>query len=205
MSNLVVSIDFNHAIAHLAAMKIRDASILIIPGYKNAGQTHWQSRWAEKMPNAKRVEQEQWSKPVAADWIFNIENAIKAAKAPVVLIAHSLGVAAAVNAIDHLAVDEGKKVRGGFFVAPPEVDNPKIRPKHLMTFGPYPRGPLPFPSFVIASQNDPFSSIEKAQDTAAAWGAFFVDAGQSGHINEESGHGPWPEGLLVFAEFMKRL
>ncbi len=27
----------------------------------------------------------------------------------------------------------------------------------------------------------------------------------SGHINAASGHGPWPEGLLMFAELMKRL
>ncbi|MCB1459938.1 MAG: alpha/beta hydrolase, partial [Nitratireductor sp.] len=25
------------------------------------------------------------------------------------------------------------------------------------------------------------------------------------HINAESGHGPWPEGLMVFAKFMGRL
>jgi predicted alpha/beta hydrolase family esterase len=32
-----------------------------------------------------------------------------------------------------------------------------------------------------------------------------IDAGESGHINSESGHGPWPEGSMVFAEFMTQL
>lgn len=182
-------------------MKIKDAEILIIPGYTNSGPDHWQSRWQTRMETARRVEQAEWSKPVCEDWVARIREEIDRASKPVVLVAHSLGVAAAVHAVQSGA----DNVRGGFFVAPPEVDNPKIRPKHLMTFGPYPRDPLPFPSFVVASRDDSFSDFEKAADIADAWGSFFVDAGHSGHINAESGHGPWPEGLMVFAKFMKRL
>jgi predicted alpha/beta hydrolase family esterase len=183
-------------------MKIKDAEILIVPGYTNSGPDHWQSRWEAKMATARRVEQAEWSKPVREDWVARIREEIARAEKPVVLVAHSLGVAAAVHAVQ----DKPDNVKGGFFVAPPEVDNPKVRPKHLMTFGPYPSDPLPFPAFVIASRDDPFSTFEKAAKIQAAdWGAFLVDAGQSGHINAESGHGPWPEGLMVFAEFMKRL
>ena len=36
-------------------------------------------------------------------------------------------------------------------------------------------------------------------------GAKLVDAGFSGHINTESGHGPWPEGLMCLAAFLKTL
>jgi hypothetical protein len=36
-------------------------------------------------------------------------------------------------------------------------------------------------------------------------GAEMVDAGFSGHINIESGHSPWPEGVLHFAGFLKTL
>ena len=183
-------------------MKIKDADILIIPGYSNSGPDHWQTRWQGRMASARRVEQDAWAKPVREDWVTRISEEIARATKPVVLVAHSLGVAAAVHAVQDGA---SGKVRGAFLVAPPEVDNPAIRPKHLMTFGPYPRDPLPFPSFVVASRNDAFSSFDKTSDIADAWGAFLVDAGESGHINAESGHGPWPEGLMVFAEFMKRL
>ena len=185
-------------------MKIRDANILIVPGYTNSGPDHWQSRWEANMENAKRVEQEEWSKPVREDWIARVRNEIKVSRKPTVLVAHSLGVASTVHALDDMGV-EANHVVGTFLVSPPEVTNPKIRPKQLMTFGPYPSAPLPCPSFVIGSRNDPFSSYESMQESAADWGAFFVDAGESGHINSESGHGPWPEGLMVFAEFMKRL
>ncbi len=181
-------------------MKVKDSDILIVPGYTNSGPNHWQSRWERKLSTARRVEQ-NWVKPVREEWAANVAAAVSAATRPVVLVAHSLGVAAAVLAVPEF----GKAVAGAFFVAPPEVENPEIRPRHLMTFGPYPRDPLPFPSLLIASRNDPFSSFEAAEDIAGAWGSLFIDAGNAGHLNAESGHGPWPEGSLTFATFMSRL
>ncbi|RVB59940.1 alpha/beta hydrolase, partial [Mesorhizobium sp. M7A.F.Ca.CA.002.04.1.1] len=48
-------------------MKVRDADILIVPGYTNSGPDHWQSRWQSKLSTARRVEQAEWSKPVRED------------------------------------------------------------------------------------------------------------------------------------------
>ncbi|MBB4187448.1 hypothetical protein GGE07_004113 [Sinorhizobium terangae] len=182
-------------------MKVSETDILIVPGYTNSGPDHWQSRWERKLSTARRVEQAEWSKPVREDWVARMVEAVNAAQKPVVIVAHSLGVATAIQALPHCA----KKIAGAFLVAPPDVANPKIRPKHLMTFGPYPRDPLPFPSLMVASRNDPFGSFEHAGDIANAWGSFLVDAGEAGHINAESGHGPWPEGTMVFAQFLSRL
>jgi len=182
-------------------MKASQADILIVPGYTNSGPTHWQSRWEQKLSTARRVEQEEWSKPVREDWIERLVKDVNASTKPVVLVAHSLGVATAIHAIPHF----NKPIAGAFLVAPPDVANPDIRPKHLMTFGPYPRDPLPFPSLTIASRNDHFGSYEHAEDIAAAWGSRLVDAGEAGHINAESGHGPWPEGTMVFAQFLSSL
>ncbi|WP_028744590.1 RBBP9/YdeN family alpha/beta hydrolase [Rhizobium mesoamericanum] len=182
-------------------MKASDAEILIIPGYTNSGPDHWQSRWEAKLSTARRVEQAEWSKPVRDDWVKRIAEEVNSATRPVVLVAHSLGIPSAVHAIPHFR----NEVAGAFFVAPPDVANPSIRPKHLMTFGPYPRDPLPFPTITIASRNDPFGSYEHADDIAASWGSLLIDAGEAGHINSESGHGPWPEGTMVFAQFLSRL
>lgn len=190
-----------NTLATCAAMKARDADILIIPGYTNSGPDHWQSRWQARLSTARRVEQAEWSKPVREDWVDNVVKAVNEAEKPVVLVAHSLGIACAVHGIPRFR----KPVAGAFFVAPPEVTNPNIRPRHLMTFGPYPRDPLPFPSIVVASRNDHFGSFEAAEDIAAAWGSLFLDAGNAGHINAEAGYGPWPEGSLTFARFLSKL
>ncbi|MEN3791883.1 alpha/beta hydrolase [Fulvimarina sp. MAC3] len=182
-------------------MRVAEADILIIPGYKGSPDNHWQTRWERKLSTARRVEQREWSKPVREDWVAAVAKAIEAAEKPVILVAHSLGVATAV----HAAQESTNRIAGGFFVAPPDVENAAIRPKHLMTFGPYPRIPLAFPSIVVASRNDVFSPFDAAEDIAGAWGSLFIDAGEAGHINGDSGHGPWPEGLLTFGKFMSKL
>lgn len=182
-------------------MKASDADILIIPGYTNAGPDHWQSRWEQKLSTARRVEQAEWTKPVREDWVEKVVEAVNGATRPVVLVAHSLGVPTVIHAIPKFE----RPIAGAFFVCPPDVANSEIKPKHLMTFGPYPREPLPFPSLTVASRNDPFGSYEHADEIANAWGSLLVDAGESGHINADSGHGPWPEGTMVFAQFLGRL
>ncbi len=183
------------------AMKAKDAEILIVPGYTSSGPDHWQSRWERTLSTARRVEQVEWSKPVLSDWKHNLVEAVNSAKKPVIIVAHSLGVATAVQAVPEFRA----RVVGAFLVAPPDVANPKIRPRHLMSFGPYPREPLPFPSITVASRNDPFCPFEVAEDIAGAWGSLFIDAGESGHLNAASGHGPWPEGTLTFAKFVSQL
>ncbi|AGF74591.1 hypothetical protein BAnh1_07120 [Bartonella australis AUST/NH1] len=182
-------------------MKASQLDILIIPGYKGSGPDHWQTRWERKLSTARRVEQAHWSKPVREEWVEKVEIAIAQATKPVFIIAHSLGVPTAIHAVARGA----EKVRGAFFVAPPDVTNKKTCPKHLMTFGPYHCAKLPFPSVVVASRNDEFCQFSVAEKLSNDWGAFSVDAGQSGHINAESGHGPWPEGLMIFSHFLAKL
>ena len=182
-------------------MRVRDADILIVPGYTNSGPDHWQSRWQAKLSTARRVEQAEWSKPVREDWSQAVADAANEAKRPVVFVAHSLGVPTVINALPAITT----KIAGAFFVAPPDVANPAIRPRHLMTFGPYPRDPLPFPSVVVASRDDSYCDLAVAEDIAAAWGSLFIDAGNGGHLNADSGYGPWPEGSMSFAHFLLRL
>lgn len=182
-------------------MKTSQATILMVPGYKGSGENHWQTRWENNLKSATRVQMGDWHKPVFEEWRQNLIDAVKSAVKPVVIIGHSIGAQVIVHASDEF---EGK-VAGAFLVAPPDVENASIRPRHLLTFGPYSRQPLAFPSFTIASRNDQFCSYEKAEEMAASWGSFLVDAGQSGHIDDASGHGTWPEGLMVFSKFMSRI
>ncbi|WEO73689.1 RBBP9/YdeN family alpha/beta hydrolase [Agrobacterium vitis] len=187
--------------SQISGMKASQAEILIVPGYTNSGPDHWQSRWEGKLSTARRVEQAEWAKPVREDWVKRLVEEVNRAEKPVVLVGHSLGVPTIVHAVPHFQ----RKVAGAFLVAPPDVANSAIRPRHLMTFGPYPRMPLPFPTLMVASRNDPFGTYDHAEDIAKAWGALLVDAGEAGHLNAESGHGPWPEGTMVFAQFLSKL
>ena len=66
-------------------------------------------------------------------------------------------------------------------------------------FGPIPLIRLPFPSIVVASDNDPYVAPDRAQAYAAAWGSRFVLLAGAGHINAQSGLGTWPEGDHLLA------
>lgn len=189
-------------------LRVSDVDILIVPGWTNSGPDHWQSRWQRKLPHARRVEQAEWEQPHCADWVANIRAAVASAARPVVLVAHSCGVSAVVHAASQIAREN---VAGAFLVAPPDLetlsgDDPGSG--WLASeggFGAVPTAPLPFPSMLVASQNDPYVAIERAREMALDWGSDFADAGASGHINTASGHGPWPEGLLKLGQLMKRL
>ena len=182
-------------------MKTTETEILIVPGYKGSLEDHWQSRWERNLSAARRVAMGDWHKPVFEDWRDNLVEAVEQAEKPVILVGHSIGAQVIAQAADLY----NGRVAGAFLAAPPDVENPSIRPRHLLTFGPYRRDPLPFPSVTIASRSDPFCPFDKAEEMAGSWGSLFMDAGDSGHLNHESGHGPWPEGLMVFARFLARI
>ncbi len=183
-------------------MKSSDVDILIVPGWAGSGPDHWQSRWESRLKTATRVVQDDWEKPSREGWARRIVEAVRAATRPVVLVAHSAGVSAVAHAAEHLRPGE---VAGAFLVAPPAEAAKRALPGMEPAFAVHRRERLPFPATVIASATDPHCPQDEARALAAAWGADFVDAGDSGHLNTESGHGPWPDGLLQFAGFLRKL
>jgi uncharacterized protein len=183
-------------------MRTSDCDIVIVPGYTNSGPEHWQTRWQRKLSTTRRVEQDDWDRPVRDAWTSRLRETVEACRRPVVLVAHSLGVITVVHAAPILPREV---VRGAFLVAPPDVDGPGLIPEIERSFAPIPQDPLPFPSLLVASRSDPYCSYERAEDLAFAWGSALLDAGKAGHLNTASGYGPWPEGLMRFAGFLKRL
>jgi predicted alpha/beta hydrolase family esterase len=116
------------------------------------------------------------------------------------LIGHSTGAVAAALAAPHL---DGADVRGAFLVAPPADDALTTLDGGLWPQAP--RARLPWPAMLVASRTDPWASHRQSLALASDWGADFVDAGESGRIDAESGHGPWPDGLLKLGAFLKKL
>ncbi|MEC4720663.1 alpha/beta hydrolase [Noviherbaspirillum sp. CPCC 100848] len=169
-------------------------TVLILPGLFNSGDGHWQTLWEKTLPNARRVQQTEWSKPDRLDWVATLDAAIAASEGPVLLAAHSLGCAlTAWWASDRAHAPHAAKVRGALLVAPPDVEREDF-PAFVTGFAPMPRTSLPFPAKVIASSNDPWCALPRARDWAEAWGAGFHEIGARGHINGDSGLGDWPQG-----------
>ena len=170
-------------------------SILIVPGYLNAGPGHWQSLWEDALPDCSRVPMPSWDRPVRAQWVEALDEAIAAAQGPPLLVGHGLGCLAIV----HWAADHERAVRGALLAAPVDVERADIG-EPQRSFGPIPRGTLPFPAILAASSDDPWMGLQRARELAREWEADFVDLGPCGRLDWGSGHGPWVRGEALLSE-----
>ncbi len=175
-------------------------SILILPGLGNSGPDHWQTAWETELPNCQRVHQADWDNPDLDSWIHALEEAVGAAEAPVVLVAHSL--ACALVAHWAAATKFANKIHGALLVAPADVEDVERTPLEARGFAPMPLEVLPFHCLVVASNDDPFVDPGRAHFFASCWYAGFADAGALGHINADSALGGWPEGREFLAEIL---
>ena len=182
-------------------MRTSDVDIIIVPGLSGGTADHWYSRWEQKLPTARRVEQADWHRPNLASWTGRLVAAVEAATRPVVLVAHSLGVITVAHAAHRIS----ERVVGAFLVAAPSGRALSAIEAVDPAFGEPRQTSLPFPAVLVASRDDPHVPYAASEAMARALGAELVDAGASGHLDEASGHGPWPEGLMRFAGFLKTL
>lgn len=159
---------------------------LIIPGLRSSGPAHWQSWLEHQVPGAVRVQQADWATANLADWASRVRLAISRTRGPIIVVAHSFGVLAAVQA----ASDHDHRIAGALLVAPADPD--RFAVSELL-----PDGPLNFPAVVVGSTNDPWMSFDRVEAWAERWGADLINLGAAGHINADAGYGPWPEGLAV--------
>jgi uncharacterized protein len=167
--------------------------VLIIPGLGGSGPEHWQSLWQARPPEVRRVEQADWDKPDRAAWIARLDAAVASAKTPPILVAHSLSCAL----VACWAALHARPIHAALLVAPADVDSDTHTPPEAHVFRLVPMTPLPFPTIVAASRDDPYVAFRRALDMAKAWGAELVDIGDAGHINPSAGYGEWPEGELL--------
>ncbi|MFY7997464.1 MAG: RBBP9/YdeN family alpha/beta hydrolase [Candidatus Kapaibacteriota bacterium] len=173
-------------------------NIFILPGLGNSGEQHWQTRWEALHPSWKRILQDDWDTPVCADWVRRIDETL--ANIPdgtAVLIAHSSSCAA----VAHLVQTTKHRIKSALLVAPSDPLDAAY-PAGPTGFAPVPLLRLPFPSMVVASENDEYISLEQAQKYAEAWGSRLVNIGAKGHINSSSGLGDWEEGLALLSELL---
>ena len=163
----------------------------IVPGYSSSGEEHWQTYFEKSDTHFTRIEQQDWQKPVAKDWIETIDKALENENLDnVVLVGHSLGSLA----IAHWGILFQKKIKGAFLVAPPDMENPAHN-YPISGFSPVLLKKLPFESVLVYSTNDEWITQARALQFAEAWGSKTVSIGNAGHISAVNGYGKWEAGL----------
>lgn len=177
------------------------ATVLTVPGLNGSGPGHWQTLWERSRPDTIRADLGQWARPHRNSWVTKLDQAIRAVRAPVILAAHSLGCHAVAWWAELSGQPYGWPVAGALLVAPADVDRDSACDE-IRAFAPAPRRPLPFPSILVASTDDPWITPERAHSLASDWGSHFVDAGALGHMNAASGLGEWREGQELLDRVM---
>ena len=174
-------------------------NVLILPGWQNSGAEHWQSRW-ERAHGYSRVEQHDWLRPLRGDWIARLEDVLLACDEPAVLVAHSLGCVHVAAWAAHS--QNTHRVKAALLAAPPDTEREGMR-QMLPGWAPVPLQTLPFKTVLFASSDDPFCSPQRARQFASAWGADFVETGERGHLNADSGLGDWPQAHAELLRLIK--
>lgn len=175
----------------------RTPRVLILPGWQNSGEGHWQTLW-EAAGVGERVLQDDWHWPRRGDWMARLDEVLLAdPQRPAVLVAHSLGCQLVAAWAAHSR--HTRLVRAALLVAPPDTERADIPPQ-LHGWRPIVRQPLPFPSLVVLSADDPYCDPGRAAEMAHDWGSRqTVILGDRGHINAESGLADWPQGREMLA------
>ena len=172
-------------------------TVLIVPGLRDHVDAHWQTLLALNLEAQQRkvmtVPPMGRSDLDCAARVAAIERAAQAISGPLVLVAHSGGCVM----VAHWARLTERPIHGALLATPPDFEQPMpegyptIDALRASGWLPVPREPLPFPSVVAASRDDPLGRYERIEQLANDWGSRLVDLGFVGHLNPASGYGAW--------------
>jgi predicted alpha/beta hydrolase family esterase len=185
-------------------MSNTNPTILIVPGLRDHVEEHWQTILAKRLPNARSVAPLEHDKLSRAARVAALDAALAAIDGPVILVAHSAGVMITAHWARHHTHRHG--IIGALLATPADLESPL--PAGYPDTGalvengwlPIPRDPLPFPSIVAASNNDPLGSLPRIAELAGAWGSRLEIVGAVGHLNPAAGFGEWPRAEAFIEE-----
>ncbi|AKJ31245.1 RBBP9/YdeN family alpha/beta hydrolase [Caldimonas brevitalea] len=164
--------------------------LLVIPGLHDSPPEHWQSWLQQQFKRSVRVQQDDWAVPDLDRWTDRIEDTLAAEPASAwVAVAHSFGCLALVHHLQRRQAT-GPHARSGvqaaLLVAPAE-------PEKFGLAARLPQHPLALPTCLVGSETDPWMRLDSARDWARRWGCHFINLGDVGHVNVDSGFGPLPQ------------
>jgi uncharacterized protein len=174
------------------------AAVVLVPGLRGHVEDHWQTRLAAAMPEARMVTPLGRTDAGLRARVTLLDQVVEQVAGPVILVAHSAGVLVTVH---WAAQYSPTRVVGALLATPPVLaaelppEYPSIDELRAHGWLPIPREPLPFPSIVAASSDDPLGNPVRLRSLAASWGSRVHDLGAVGHLNPASGFGDWPEAV----------
>jgi len=172
--------------------------IVLVYGYDGSGPGHWQ-RWLQQELQDRSVghvfpELPDPLEPNKDRWVAELAKLVDASPTPVTFVAHSLGC----WAVDHYLNEHGSDgVQAALLVAPP---SPHLLFEPVESFLPPPRrraawAPIAARSLIVSSDDDDFATNDEIEAIARDLAVEYRMIAGAGHINANSGYGPWPLAL----------
>lgn len=167
---------------------------LILPGVGGSNEQHWQSWLEAELGQCVRIEQ-QWDRPILNEWVKQTVNTLEKYSS-FQIIAHSFGCLTSIATLARFP-ELKERVKKLVLVAP--ANPARFSPTgfaHQTThnFTEYFKGiEINVPNIMLVSENDPWFEFDQVTQFAQNWNAPYLNLGQVGHINTESGFGQFPE------------
>ena len=176
-------------------------TVLFVPGLRDHVEDHWQTHAARAFAGAATVAPLVEQRLSRAARVAALDAALQAIAGEVVIAAHSAGCLM----VAQWAMAPTRPIRAALLATPADVENPLPAGYPTLTeleqggWLPMARQPLPFPTTVVASRNDPLASFDRVAGMADDWGAALHDAGAVGHLNPPAGFGRCAAGEALIA------
>jgi uncharacterized protein len=180
-----------------------DATVVLVPGLRGHVEDHWQTHLAASLPGTRTVPPLGRTNPALQARVTLLDQIVQDIAGPVVVVAHSAGVLVAVH---WAAQYSPTRVVGALLATPPAFatplpsEYPSIEELRAHGWLPIPRRPLPFPSILAVSTDDPLGNPVRMRALANAWGSRTRSLGAVGHLNPASGYGEWPQAVELITE-----
>lgn len=168
------------------------------------GAGYWQNHWVASRIDCRTVDLGHARRPDRNSLVSRLDHALRGIDAPLILVGHGLGALTIAAWAGLMSSESEIAVAGALLVAPSDAvaDSADSR---LQGFAPLPATVFSFPALVIASEDDPNVSPDRAFDMARRWGAGFARFGACGHFAPDDGIGWWPEGEALLDRFIDLL
>ena len=177
-------------------------TVVLVPGMRGPSQEHWQTLLADQLPDARLVPPLGREPRNVGEHVEALQAVVENIDTPVFLVAHSAGVITTV----HWASRYHGGVAGALLATPPDLviplpaEYPSLEQLAHHGWLPVPSAPLPFPSILALSADDPLSDPDRVRAFAGDWGCVIRPIGAVGHLNPASGYGEWPDAKRLLDE-----
>ena len=175
---------------------MKPSNVLILPGWQNSGPQHWQSLWEERHGYV-RVEQHDWMRPLRGDWLARLEERAARLRRAAVLVAHSLGCILAAAWAAHS--QQHAPGQGALLVAPRRRGAARMR-EQIPPGRRSSCGACLSPACWWPAATTPIATSSARACSRTPGARRFMDYGECGHINADSGLASWPEGHVLLQD-----